>query len=283
MLKVVASADLGGLGAKEGAPVTYNWMRASMLPAALPWLAILLLLLFKPNRCPCAWWILAPLACLAWGVGFLPDLWPSMPSDVSNGLHDVLVPLAFGMAAVWLFCPYLKSRFRILNVLGFLFILEAFSLVIYAFTQDWNDPGVQAVALGFVLALCAAVIPIATGLAGLLCRRRYRPLVLGAGTLVMLLGLWTLGLLPLFLIQTAGQNVPAIAVVVPVLMGAGLCFGVVLPFLLLSFSNSLFRERLIQLLRLFPELPPVIAPAPASPERRLEPAAGPKDLVTPTL
>jgi len=265
VLKVVASADLGGLGAKEGAPVTYDWMRASMLPVALPWLATLLLLVFKPNRCPRAWWILAPVACLTCGIGFLPDLWPSMPSELVEVMHDLVVALAFGVAAVWLLSAYLKSRLRILNVLGFLLVLEGFGLVIFAFTQDWNEPGVQAVQIGIGLAVCAAVIPVAAGLAGLLCRRRYRPLVLCAASLVMLLSLWVLVMLPFFLIQTAGggQTVPVSVLVGPVLSMTGLCFGVLLPFLLLSFSNSLFRQRLIQLLRMAPELPPVIAPAPA--------------------
>jgi hypothetical protein len=265
VLKVVASADLGGLGPKEGPPVTYNWMRASMLPAALPWLAILLLLVFKPNRFPRAWWILAPVACLTCGIGFLPDIWPSMPSELGDVLHDFVVALAFGVAAVWLLCPYLKSRFRILNVLGFLLVLEGFGLVIFAFTQDWNEAGRQTVGVGVGLAVCAAVIPIAAGLAGLLCRRRYRPLVLCAVSLGMTLGLCVLVVLPILLFQTvaAGQSVPIGVFVAPVLAMTGLCFGILLPFLLLSFSNSLFRERLIQLLRLAPEPPPVIAAAPA--------------------
>ncbi len=285
MLKVVASAELGGLGANQGPPVTYNWMRASMLPVALPWLATLLLLVFKPNRFLRAWWILAPLACLTCGIGFLPDFWPSMPSQLGEVLHDLVVALAFGLAAVWLLSTYLKSRFRILNVLGFLLVLEGFSLVILLFTQDWNELGVEAVQIGIGLVVCAAVIPVATGLAGLLCRRRYRPLVLCAGLLLMLLGLWVLVMLPLFLIETAGrgQNVPVGEFVPPVLIMTSLCFGILLPFLLLSFSNSLFRERLIQLLRLAPESPPVIPLAPASTERRLQPAAGPEDLVLPSL
>jgi hypothetical protein len=258
MLKVVASADLGGLGAKEGPPVTYDWMRASMLPVALPWLAILLLLVFKPNRFPRAWWILAPLACLTCSIGYVPEIWPSMPSQLDEVLHDLVVALAFGVAAVWLLSAYLKSRFRILNVLGFLLVLEFFSFVVFVFTQDWDELGAEAVEIGIALALSAAVIPAAAGLAGLLCRKRYRPLVLCVGMLVMLLGVWMLVLLPIFLIQTAG-NVPVSQVVAPVLVIAGICFGVLLPFLLLSFSNSLFRERLIQLLRLAPELPPVIA------------------------
>ena len=115
----MASADLGGLGAKQGPPVTYNWMRANLLPVALPWLAILLLLVFKPNRFTRAWWILAPVACLTWGVGFLPDFWPSMGSQVADVMHDLIVALAFGVAAVWLLSAYFKSRFRILNVLRF--------------------------------------------------------------------------------------------------------------------------------------------------------------------
>jgi drug/metabolite transporter (DMT)-like permease len=236
-----------------------------MLPAALPWLATLLLLVFiKPNRCPRAWWILAPVACLAWGIGFLPDLWPSMPSQFADILPDLVVALAFGVAAVWLLSPYLKSRFRILNILGFLLVLEAFGLVIFVFTQDWNET-MQAVGVGVGLAVCAAIIPVAAGLAGLLCRRRYRPLVLSAGVLAMILSLWVLVMLPLFLIQTAaaGQHVPVGVLVGPVLAMTGLCFGVLLPFLLLSYANSLFRQRLVQLLRLAPELPPVIGAAAA--------------------
>ena len=269
---MVASADLGGLGAKEGIPVAFNWMQASVLPVALPWLAILLLLFFKPNRCPRAWWILAPVACLTWGIGSLSDLWPSIPSGASDALHDSVAALAVGVAAVWLLSPLLKSRFRILNGLGFLFVLEVFSLVIFAITQDWNETASQAAAACVGLAICAAFIPIAAGLAGLLCRQRYRPLVLCGGTFVTLLGLWMLVLLPLFLVQTAGQNVPAGAVLAPVLVAAGLCFGVLLPFLLLSFLNSLFRERLTRLLRLAPDSPP-----PAGPDSLLQPATGPND------
>ena len=258
MLKVVASADLGGLGAKEGPPVAYDWMRASMLPVALPWLAILLLLVFKPNRFPRAWWILAPLACLTCGIGYLPDIWPSMPSQLDEVLHDLVVALAFGVAAVWLLSAYLKSRFRILNVLGSLLVLEVFSFVdlcIHAGLERSRRPGDRSLCWSCPLRRLHSssggpgriALPQALSSAGL-C----------GGMLVMLLGLWMLVLLPLFLIQTvaAGQNVPASAVVAPVLVITGLCFGVLLPFLLLSFLNSLFRERLIQLLRLAPDSPP---------------------------
>ena len=135
--------------------------------------------------------------------------------------------------------------------------------MICLFAQDWeNETQVASVAIS--LAVCAAAIPIAAGLAGLLCRRRYRPLVLCAAMLVMLLSLWALVMLPIFLLQTAGrgQSVPVSDIAEPVLAMTGLCFGVLLPFLLLSFSNTLYRERLIRLLRLAPEPPPVTAPPP---------------------
>ena len=41
---MVAYADLGGLGSKQGAPVVYDWVVPSLMPQVLPWLAILALL-----------------------------------------------------------------------------------------------------------------------------------------------------------------------------------------------------------------------------------------------
>ena len=269
MLKIVASADLGGLGAKQGPPVTYNWMRASILPAALPWLAVLLLLLLKPNRCARAWWIWAPVVFLAGGIGLLP-VSPSLPSQLLEVLQDLIWALAFGLAAAWLLAAYLKSRLRFLNVLGFLLTLLGFSVVLFLFTQDWSEgPGIaQALQVGIVLAVSACIISVAVGLAGLLCRRRYRPLVLCGWLAVMLPGLCLLVISPILLFETlaTGGRVPMSALFAPVLVTTGLCFGVLLPFLLLSFANAFYRQRLINLLLLAPKpppLPPVAAPPPA--------------------
>ena len=49
-LTVVASADLGGLGVKQGPPAFYSWTMPSLMPLALPWLALLALLMLPPNR-----------------------------------------------------------------------------------------------------------------------------------------------------------------------------------------------------------------------------------------
>ena len=270
MLKIVASADLGGLGAKEGAPVTYNWMRASILPAALPWLATLLLLVLKPNRCARAWWIWAPVVCLAGGIGLLP-VSPALPSQLLGVLQDLIGALAFGLAAAWLLAAYLKSRLRILNVLGFLLALLVFSVVLFLITQDWSEaPGAaQTLSIGIALAVGACVISVAVGLAGWLCRRRYRPLVLCGWLAVMLSGLWLLLISPILLFETlaTGGRVPMSALFAPVLMATGLSFGVLLPFLLLSFANAFYRQRLIHLLLLAPKPPPPppVAPPPPVP------------------
>jgi UPF0716 family protein affecting phage T7 exclusion len=63
-------------------------------------------------------------------------------------------------------------------------------------------------------------------------------------------------LAPVFFLQTGGRQ-PVSELAVPVLVVAGLGFAVLLPFLVLSFANGLYRQRLIQMLSL--------APAPAPP------------------
>ena len=101
-LKVVAYADLGGLGAKQGVPVGYDWVQPSLMPQVLPWLAILALLMLKPNRCASAWWILVPLACVG-GVASLPEpVRQLLPSSQFEIFLELIGALGFGLAAVWL-------------------------------------------------------------------------------------------------------------------------------------------------------------------------------------
>ncbi len=243
-----------------------------MLPVALPWLAALLLLLLQPNRSLRAWCIFAPVLCLIWGVGLLPDLFPSIPWQVIGVLHDLVIALAFGLAAAWLLSAYIKSRFRTLNALRLALIIEALGFATYVFSVYWSESESEAAPVAIILALSAAIIPAATGLAGLLCWRRYRPVVLCAWLLVMLFGLWLAVVWPLFMIENACRgNAPAWVFMEPVLAITAACFCAVLPFLLLSFWNRLYRERLIQLLRLAPEPPPAPA-APTPPVSVLSPS-----------
>jgi hypothetical protein len=80
-LKVVASADVGEMGTKQGPPVFCEWAAPSAIPQLLPWLAILALLMLKPNRRASAWWIWAPLGFLAVATTASQFVLESLPSS----------------------------------------------------------------------------------------------------------------------------------------------------------------------------------------------------------
>jgi hypothetical protein len=74
---------------------------------------------------------------------------------------------------------------------------------------------------------------------------------------------WLLVIAPFLLIAVIanGSHIPAAALVSAVLLPAGVTFGVLLPYLLLSFTNGFYRERLKGLLHLgSAPSPPVITP-----------------------
>ncbi len=103
-LTIVASSDLGALGPRDGPPVAYNWVLPGIAPLLLPWLAILGLLVLKPNRCAAAWLIWLPLGCV---IAFTLALLPILPAGTDFFL-DVIAALAVGLAAVWLLSDYLR-------------------------------------------------------------------------------------------------------------------------------------------------------------------------------
>ncbi|MCX6914201.1 MAG: hypothetical protein NT167_14305 [Verrucomicrobia bacterium] len=207
---MVAYADLGGLGAKQGVPVGYDWVQPSLMPQVLPWLAILALLMLKPNRCASAWWILVPLACVG-GVA-------SLPEPVRQ-----LLP---------------SSQFEI--------FLE-----------------LKTLQIGVFLAASVLVIAVALALSGLVCRGRYCWLRLSLWLMAALVVVWLLVIGPFFMIAviSSGGSVPVLALFGFVGGAAGITFGVLLPFLVLSFVNGFYRERLKGLLHLGDVAqPPIIAP-----------------------
>ena len=116
----MAYADLGGLGAKQGAPVVYDWVRPSPLPQVLPWLAILALLMLKPNRCASAWWIWVPLACVGAVASAPQSVLELLPSSQFEIFLDLIGAMGFGLAAVWLLSSYLGGKHRMLAFLGIL-------------------------------------------------------------------------------------------------------------------------------------------------------------------
>ena len=264
---MVAYSDLGGLGPKQGAPVTYDWAAPSLIPQALPWLAMLLLLLLRPNRCASAWWICVPLACVG-GVACVPQsLLALLPSAQFEILLDLISGMGFGLAALWLLASYLGWKHRVLAFLGILMAQGGFSLLAFGFRQSWGEVSPETLQVGISIAASALVMSVALSLAGLVCRGRYGWLRLTLWLIAALLVVWLLVLGPFFLISrvASGGNIPLLALVSIVAVASGITFGVLLPFLVLSYANGFYRERLKGLLHLGGGVPPpVIAPpAPA--------------------
>jgi hypothetical protein len=264
---VVAYTDLGGLGLKQGAPVFYDWSAPSLIPQALPWLAILGLLLLKPNRCASAWWIGIPLACVG-GVACVPQsVLELLPSSQFEIFLDLIGGLGFGLAAVWLLSSYLCWKHRMLAFLGILLAQGGFSLVAFGVKQSWGEAGLETLQVIMALAVSALVMSVALSLAGLVCRGRCGWLRLSLWLITALVVVWLLVLGPFFIFSmiASGGNLPLTALFSIVAVATGLTFGVMLPFLLLSFANGFYRERLKGLLHLGgAAAPPVITPpAPA--------------------
>jgi hypothetical protein len=249
---VVAYADVGGLGSKQGAPVFYDWVAPNLMPQVLPWLAILALLMLKPNRCASAWWILVPLACVG-GVGCLPEsVLELLPSFEIEVFLELIGALGFGLAAVWLLSSYLGWKHRMLAFLGTLLVQGVFGTFACLVRQGSEGLGVETLQIGMFLMASVLVIAVALALAGLACRGRYCWLRLSLWLMAALMMVWLLVIGPFFAIAliSGGGSVPVLALVGFVGGAVGITFGVILPFLVLSFTNGFYRERLKGLLHL---------------------------------
>jgi peptidoglycan/LPS O-acetylase OafA/YrhL len=227
---------------------------------------LLLLFLFKPNRCRAAWWVLAPLAA---GVVLAQNLKPFEVGDTQIEFPQyVYLPLCFGLAGVWLLAPRLEQSRRFLTLLSTLLVLLAFgALALVAWglelgSVDWPTMGLILVSVALALAL-----------AGWLCRARFAP-----GRFLVWVGLWLLALWHLFWalfgdalaayrISWTGlflkENLPN-----PVVVALASCL-LTLPYLVLAFAHPFYRERLLKLWQM--------TPAQAMRSQTSEPPAAPSD------
>ena len=186
-----------------------------------------------------------------------------LPSSQFEMFLELIGALGFGLAAVWLLSSYLGGKHRMLAFLGILLAQGGFSLLAFVARQGGEGVGPETLQVGLFLAVSAVVISVALSLAGLVCRGRYGWLRLSLWLVVALAVVWLLVIGPFFIVAvfSSGGNVPALALFAVVGVPTGLTFGVLLPFLVLSFANGLYRERLQGLLHLGGEAsPPVIAP-----------------------
>jgi len=259
--------DLGGLGSKEGPLEAYTWVPSSMLPQFLPWLSILFLLAIKSNRVACAWWVWAGLGGGLVTQGLLRSGLSTLPSQPLDALAQTVNCLSFGLAAVWLLAGYLAWKHRFLTFLGIAGVLSGFSGLTFFFGQVMGGEEPEFLATAMILGLCAFVIPVSLSLAGLCCRGQYRPGRLAVWLAVWVMGICLLAIAPFFVFAIIGNpgSVMLKEFAVAALLMAGVNFGAVLPFLLLSLLNPFHQERLKGLLHLgrLESPPPAITATPA--------------------
>jgi len=247
---VVASAELGGLGDNEGAPVFYEWIPPSPLPPLLPWVGVLVLLALAANRTAKAWWIWVPLLVVSAGEGMLRPWLDFIPSSVFAILCLAFNSLAFGVAGLWLLAAHLNHRLRFMVFLKMLGVVAGISALAYLVRADWEAPE-EAVGFLIFLGICVLVAVTGLGLAGWICRRRNGPVGLALWLPPILAALWVLIVSPFFLLAAAtGSGGDWIELAQAILSFAALTYAVLLSFLVLALANGFYRQRLIALLRL---------------------------------
>ncbi len=250
-LTIVASSDLGGLGSRDGSPITFNWVLPGVAPMLLPWLVILALLALKPNRHAAAWLIWLPLGCVtAITLAPLPDL----PEGTSFFL-DVVAALAVGLAAVWLLTNYLRQQNRFVTFLCVLLALAGFSVLAAVAKRALSLLTPESLVIGIMLAAAVWASAMALILGGLICRGRYRPVGLFLWLLILVAAFWLVIAVPffLFVVLVSGGNVPLSSwseFFIPVFAIMTANYLTLLPFLILSSASPFFRERLKTLLHI---------------------------------
>jgi len=272
-VKVVAYADLGGLGAKQGPAATFVWRLPTVLPLLLPWLVVLALLALPSNRQGRAWLIWVPLAALALsGAG----LWESADAATNEGLGyfaQAAGAAAFGLAAIWLLGTALARRRRAFGIVLMALVFAAVSLLALVVSPVWeqmwdlrgHEPALPLYLLIFWIASGFAYAG-ALSLTGWMCRRRFGVLRVSLRLLFWLWVIWLMagGLLVGVVTLGSSGGFEWLGFLMATIVVSLISYGLVLPFLILSFASSFYRERLKNLLRLPAETaaPPAPAAAP---------------------
>jgi hypothetical protein len=250
---VVAYANLGGLGAREGIPVVHTWEppppEPPRLPVAastsinlLPSLLILLpLFLFRPNRSAAAWWIWLPLVI----GGLLGITITCLLTGNERSLAQVVGSFLVGLAAMWLLMPFLVSRYRIVAFFKALLVLAGFSLLAFvptllADTSGWVDLRPYLAAL---LALASLAVTLALTFGGRFVRRRFGRIRLLSWLAVWTLLAWTAIATPFVIIGSLESHIDWGESILVLLLISGITLTLLLPLVLLSFFQPFYRAR----------------------------------------
>ncbi len=258
-LKIAAYADLGGLGAKQGPQTLFIWRLSNSLPQLLPWLAVLALLALPSNRQGRAWLIWLPLAPFALLSAGLCEAADAADSGERIYLVHVACAAAFGLAAIWLLGAALARCRRAPAIALLALAFAAVSLLALAVSPAWelirdlreDEPATPFYLLIFWIASGLAYAG-ALSLTGWMCRSRFGGLRVSLRLLFWLWVMWLLAgslLLGIVALGSGGslEWLGFLAVTVAVSL---VSYGLLLPFLILSFTSAFYHQRLKHLLRL---------------------------------
>jgi hypothetical protein len=257
------------LGTKQGPPVPFVWTLPGVLPLLLPWLVVLGLLALPANRTARAWWIWAPLVALALlgtGLGVAAD---AADNEGLSYMVQMAFAAAFGLAAVWLLGAGLARRCRAFSVVLTALAFAAVSLLAFVVSPMWEqlwdlrqyEPAIFLYLLLFWLA-GGLVYAGGLNLTGWMCRRQFSCLRVLLRLPFWLWVMWVVagGLLGCVMTFVLKDNFEWMGILVVPILLALVSFGMILPYLILSFACSFYHERLKCLLRL-----PTVECSPAAP------------------
>jgi hypothetical protein len=270
-LTVVAYADLGGLGAKQGPPTHFVWRWPNLLPLLLPWLVVLALLALPSNRSAQAWLLWVPLGALALLTMGLQTAFGTEDHQGIAAFIQSVCSVAFGLAAIWLLGAPLARRRRVvgfgLMALGFAAVGLLALVVSQAWEELWSAVNSDREILWNVLfaaVLSGGVYAGALSAAGRMCRKQFGVVRARLWVLFWLWPMWVVAVALLMGLNMVAfdEGLPLMILPIASVVLTLISFALVLPFLILSFASSFYRERFKHLLRL-PTVDP--SPVPANP------------------
>jgi len=249
-LKIVpsAAADLGELGPHQGQGTSYDWKWYYSASGLFIWLALILAFVVpKANHDLHILWILVPLAIvnLLW-LAF--KKLSGMPSSAALQFDTAFRSAAVGVTVLWLVANY-AGRFagfvRFLLFFGILMVVTSLGILSYS-TEFSNETTVFLAVFVFT----AVTLLVAMTLSQRFCGGTYRPV-----RFMLWLVLWTVlaswvamvgFVVAVSIITSSWPGFPEgiWIVVLGGLMFAAHLYVLNFPFMILSFVNPFFRERL---------------------------------------
>lgn len=249
-LTFITSCDIGDLGPKEGAAITYYWNPVYNIMGLLPWLLLVLAILLLPeNRCVQVLWILLPAVIfrLLWAAfARLMDV----PSEASALFILMIDCLLVGFILNWLLSRRIANRNRFMTwLLGILIFGIAFGATIIN-----TGLGLEAIQVSIFIGLTVGILMLSFPLAGLLCRKKFGPvrfsLWMAFWLLITTLGFFmTVGVIQAATINYSIMNILLQVLIVSLIYAAILIVGL-LPFELVLFISGFWRKRFEAVFRL---------------------------------